>query len=402
MSRPILDLPISEQTVRVRMIDPGAVMTVKAESFIKPVHKGHELLNLTCVAFLIEHDPSGKKVMFDLGVRKDYWNLAPVIQKRLGAAIPSLRVDGDKTPEVLLQKNGISLESIASVIWSHYHWDHIGDMSLFAPSTEIVVGSGFKASPVVLPGYPEKPESPLNASDFAGRNLNEIDFKTSGLQIGGFAAHDFFGDGSFYLLDTPGHCLGHMCGLARTTGGKDSTFLLLGGDICHFVGDLRPNKACPMPDPIPTGVLDNDPVNVPSPCPCLIFTIHHPLASEAAHVDEQRTTPFYRVSDHKASAYIDPVAAQGSVEKLIEFESSPNVLVCLAHDPALLKYLPTLDSDPASDLNSWRDRGWKEKCRWDWLNELPRNGRPGREPLVEGFWRDGKPWNRTTASMSST
>jgi hypothetical protein len=238
MSRPILDLPISEQTVRVRMIDPGAVMTVKAESFIKPVQKGHELLNLTCVAFLIEHEPSGKKVMFDLGVRKDYWNLAPVIQRRLGAAIPSLRVDGDKTPEVLLQKNGISLESIgrwdssnaalfdasflrghlivltnpASVVWSHYHWDHIGDMSLFPPSTEIVVGSGFKASPVVLPGYPEKPESPLNASDFAGRNLNEIDFKTSALQIGGFAAHDFFGDGSFYLLGTY-----PPCGLSGTT-----------------------------------------------------------------------------------------------------------------------------------------------------------------------------------------
>jgi len=82
------------------------------------------------------------------------------------------------------------------------------------------------------------------------------------------------------------------------------------------------------------------------------------------------------------------------VEKLIAFESSPNVLVCLAHDPALLKYLPTLNSDPASDLNSWQERGWKEKCRWNWLNELPRNGRPGRKPLVKGFWRDGKSWNR--------
>ncbi len=247
MSPPILDIPTSEYTVRVRMIDPGAVMTVKAELFIKPVQKGHELLNLTCVAFLIEHAPSGKKVMFDLGVRKDYWNLAPVIQKRLGAAIPSLRVDGD-TPAVL-QENGISLESIgrfglwchsvsavsgscilclletsrtslfltnpsihpASVIWSHYHWDHIGDMSLFPPSTEIVVGSGFKASPVILPGHPEKSESPLNASDFAGRSLDEIDFKASGLQIGGFAAHDFFGDGSFYLLGTPCSLLASTC-----------------------------------------------------------------------------------------------------------------------------------------------------------------------------------------------
>ena len=104
---------MSGHTVRVRMIDPAAVMTVKAELFVKPVQKGHELLNLTCVAFLIEHEPSGKKVMFDLGVRKDYWNLAPVIQKRLGAAIPSLRVDRD-TREVL-RENGISLESIGKL-----------------------------------------------------------------------------------------------------------------------------------------------------------------------------------------------------------------------------------------------------------------------------------------------
>lgn len=73
-------------------------------------------------------------------------------------------------------------------------------MSLFPSSTEIVVGPGFKASPIILPGYPEKPDSPLNASDFAGRHLNEVDFGKAGLRIGGFGAYDFFGDGSFYLL----------------------------------------------------------------------------------------------------------------------------------------------------------------------------------------------------------
>ena len=36
-----------------------------------------------------------------------------------------------------------------------------------------------------------------------GRNVHEINFN-SGNKIGQYPAHDFFGDGSFYLLDVPG------------------------------------------------------------------------------------------------------------------------------------------------------------------------------------------------------
>ena len=86
------------------------------------------------------------------------------------------------------------------MIWSHYHWDHVGDMSLFPPSTEVVVGPGFKSSPQLLPGFPEKLDSPVLVSDFKGRELREIDFKASAFGMGGYGAHDFFGDGSFYLL----------------------------------------------------------------------------------------------------------------------------------------------------------------------------------------------------------
>ncbi|KAJ5975472.1 hypothetical protein N7481_009179 [Penicillium waksmanii] len=35
-------------------------------------------------AFLIENERLGKKVMFDLGTRKDYWNLAPAVQRVFG------------------------------------------------------------------------------------------------------------------------------------------------------------------------------------------------------------------------------------------------------------------------------------------------------------------------------
>src|ERR1700742_581199 len=110
-----------------------------------------------------------------------------------------------------------------------------------------------------------------------------------------------------------------MCGLARTTSGDDSTFLLLGGDICHFVGDIRPNATYPIPDEIPAAVLDHDPSFFPKPCPCSLFTDHHPQLSNDAPPAERQRTPFYKVSTHTASAYIDPPTAQHSVNKLINF-----------------------------------------------------------------------------------
>lgn len=48
---------------------------------------------------------------------------------------------------------------------SHWHWDHIGDPSRFPPSTELIVGPGFKDE--FLPGYPAKPDAPVRESDFA-------------------------------------------------------------------------------------------------------------------------------------------------------------------------------------------------------------------------------------------
>lgn len=73
-------------------------------------------------------------------------------------------------------------------------------MALFPESTRLLVGPGFKTSPGLLPGYPQIPTSPISADAFANREVQEIDFSSSELTIGGFRAVDFFSDGSFYLL----------------------------------------------------------------------------------------------------------------------------------------------------------------------------------------------------------
>ena len=293
------------------------------------------------------------------------------------------------TPPTLHFPTDVSSDS---VIWSHLHWDHTGNVSLFPPSTSLVVGPGFKDSPKYLPGFPTKADSPVSASDFSHRTLTEI--SSFPLTIGELPAHDFFGDGSFYLLDTPGHCLGHVCGLARTTPStatSPSTFVLMGGDICHFAGDFRPNRTHPLPDPIPSSHLDR---TFPSPCPAHLFTSTHPLSPSSP-----RTTPWYNVSTSAKSAYESPSTAARSVRRMqTHFDESEHVLVCIAHDPTLLHVLPTLNTAPDRDLNAWKSRGWKEQCHWGWLNELPRDGAPGRERIVDGFWREGRRWDRREAN----
>lgn len=43
-------------------------------------------------------------------------------------------------------------------------------------------------------------------------------------------ALDYFGDGSFWIMQAPGHMAGNMCAAARLRGGE---WVLLGSDCCH-------------------------------------------------------------------------------------------------------------------------------------------------------------------------
>ncbi|KAK5049525.1 hypothetical protein LTR84_004454 [Exophiala bonariae] len=154
------------------------------------------------LSFLLEH-PSGRKLVWDLGIRKDFHNYS----KAIADYIPTTNYDIQVTKNVvdILEENGITGSEIEAVIWSHWHWDHIGDPASFPPSTDLIVGQGF--SEAMLPGYPANPASPIRESDYSGRRLREIDFKgvDGVIRIGQFPAFDYFGDGSFYLLDSPGH-----------------------------------------------------------------------------------------------------------------------------------------------------------------------------------------------------
>jgi glyoxylase-like metal-dependent hydrolase (beta-lactamase superfamily II) len=292
--------------------------------------------------------------------------------------VRGLRVE--KGVDEVLKEAGVRVKEggVDSVIWSHWHFDHIGDLSLLPFSTKIIVGPGFKAN--LLPGYPTNQENPLLESDYESHEMEEVAFDDE-FKSGRFRAFDFFGDGSFYLLDVPGHAVGHICALARTMEG---TFVLLGADACHFAGALRPSLYPPMPEEL-DGRWGLDECFRNS-YPCGVFGECHPAEGER----EKRITPYYAASKTAGGAYVDLDTANWSIQGLKEFDASEDVLICLAHDPGMFEVLPLLNASSKNDINDWKEKKYKEKLWWRFLNELPRDGKPGRKPIVFGFWREGK------------
>lgn len=105
------------------------------------------------------------------------------------------------TPGVnrILEANDISLSSIDAVIMGHAHMDHIGYLTPFPPSTELVVGPGQELGAHLA----EEMDVPL--STIEERRVRALSFTEDKWEtIGSFQGIDWFGDGSFWILDTPG------------------------------------------------------------------------------------------------------------------------------------------------------------------------------------------------------
>lgn len=342
----IPELPRSQgHTVRVSIIN-GALSHLPAGLLIDPTIDGHEEINLTNYSFFIESSHRNKKVLFDLAFMKNLDDGMPPSLKRIFEGGPG-GVDATYDIPDSLTQHGISLSSINDIIWSHSHIDHVGDPSVFPRSTDLVVGPGFKSSS--MPGYPANPEAFLLDSAFHGRQVREIDFSASALDVGGFRAVDYFEDGSFYILEGTGHTINHLCALVRTT---DDTFVLLAGDACHHVGSLRPSEYLPLPDSISPSVWEAYSRSAATSCSCSCFK---PLLLNGTN-----SNAFYDIAP---GMHEDPKKAVETVQKLKAFDAHENVFVAIAHDPSLIE---VVDFFPKS-LNNWKRENWAEAARWRFL-----------------------------------
>lgn len=247
------------------------------------------------LAFLIRHprsDGSGgtTNLVFDLGLKRDLGGYPPKQQEHIANRRPiitspdcadSLRhgtnYSESSTGDVLLDP----ASDVDIVMLSHVHWDHVGTASDF-PRAAFVVGSGTldllrngagplypadifnddeipAARTVELPPVPyARREEAYDAAPHAPKHTDAAPEARAALPASVSAgkwsweplasfphALDLFGDGSLYVVDSPGHLYGHVNLLARVGARR---WVYLGGDCCHDPRILRGEKGIAMYD----------------------------------------------------------------------------------------------------------------------------------------------------------
>lgn len=216
----------------------------------------------------------------------------------------------------LLCEGPVQPGDVDTVILSHMHFDHTGDVSLF-PNAKIILGSSTRET--TQPGYPRAPLSPFDSTVLDHPRYYELKSSDSvkilhenapdgcPFQIG----FDVFGDSSLLIVDAPGHMPGHQIALAHT-GSKE--WIAMGGDCCH----------------------------------------HRALLEDSSRNISTDVGPNGQPGFHK-----NPADAKASIGRLQELHRMEDVFVVLAHDARLDGCIPLY---PAA-LNGWREKNLKNALR---------------------------------------
>jgi N-acyl homoserine lactone hydrolase len=132
------------------------------------------------------------------------------------------RMQGKPSTAEVIASEGVPLNG---VILSHIHFDHVSGLPDIPKDVPIYIGPNEANASLFLNMFAQ----PMNNRLLAGRPpLQEFqipadpDGKLEGVI-------DVFGDSSFFAILTPGHTVGHLSFLARTTEGP----VLLATDVSH-------------------------------------------------------------------------------------------------------------------------------------------------------------------------
>lgn len=111
----LFKIPPSKVTVNVSLINPVNFGPADIKRFMAPPVPGLETFKTSpSLTFFLEH-PSGKKLVWDLGIKKDYHNYSQAIVDYLPSTGYEIQVS--KNVVDILEENGVKGEEIDAVIW---------------------------------------------------------------------------------------------------------------------------------------------------------------------------------------------------------------------------------------------------------------------------------------------
>lgn len=183
-------------------------------------------------AFLIEHPVAGP-FLVDTGISPEQARHADYYRGSIMEHVmddDEYDLPADQVIAAQLARHGYQPADIRGVIVTHFHEDHVGNLSQF-PHAPVYLGQAEydarddKVFGLVPLAYPP--------SIAAVKDWRPIEF--TGPPIGGFdSSADLFGDGTVLALPTPGHSPGSTSVLLRADGRE----LLVTGDAMYTIAHL--------------------------------------------------------------------------------------------------------------------------------------------------------------------
>jgi glyoxylase-like metal-dependent hydrolase (beta-lactamase superfamily II) len=205
-------------SVRLYVFDCGNLDIPDTSNYqLKKEDLASSKMSVPC--FLVAH-PKGT-LMWDVGAVPDS------SFKPGGGHAPLRYATATKRLTDQLADIGYAPAAINYLSISHFHWDHVGNSNLFAPTVTWLVR---KAERDVMFSDPPSPRTEL--ANYSG-------LKNSKTVIITAEDHDVFGDGTVVLKAAPGHSPAHQVlfvKLAKTGP------VLLSGDLYHYPEELKLNR----------------------------------------------------------------------------------------------------------------------------------------------------------------
>jgi hypothetical protein len=112
---PEIEIPASSNTVNVRVIDTTTRLHMPVGTMLDPLIKGHTTLASPSFSFLIEHEHLGRKILFDMGVQKEWEDQAPSTVEMIKEYDWDVQVEKDVAQ--ILGEHGIPLVAVNAIIW---------------------------------------------------------------------------------------------------------------------------------------------------------------------------------------------------------------------------------------------------------------------------------------------